>query len=78
MKAVERHARQRLAAFLLSHGEKYSGKSAWTQAHFRWMEGLRFEHPSQQIVFEEYVDMVKHVQGRVAELEQQMRTMLEN
>lgn len=49
MKAVERHARQRLGAFLLRHGKKYSGKSAWTQAHFRWMEGLKFEHLSQQM-----------------------------
>lgn len=78
MKAVERHARQRLGAFLLRHGKKYPGKSAWIQAHFRWMEGLRFEHPSQQIVFQEYIDMVKHVQCRIVALEQQMRIIVEN
>jgi len=78
MKAMEGHARQRLGAFLLRHGKKYSGKSAWTQAHFRWMEELTFEHTSQQIVFQEYVDMVKHVKCRVAELEQQMRIIVED
>ncbi len=78
LKAVERHARQRLGAFLLRHGKRYPGKSAWTQAHFRWMQGLRFEHPSQQIVYQEYVDMVKHVQSRIAAIQQQMLSVIEN
>lgn len=78
MKAMERHACQRLGAFLLRHGHTYAGKSRWTQAHFRWLEGLRFEHPSQQSVFQEYVDMVKHTQRRVEELEQQMRNALQS
>lgn len=78
VKAMERHARQQLGAFLLRHSKKYHGKSAWTQAHFRWMEELRFEHPSQQIVFQEYVDMVKHVQGRIGALEQQMQGIVED
>ncbi len=78
MKAMERHACQRLGAFLLRHSHTYPGKSRWTQAHFRWLEGLRFEYPSQQIVFQEYVDMVKHTQRRVEELEQQMRSALES
>lgn len=78
VKAMERHARQQLGAFLLRHGKKYHGKSAWTQAHFRWMEELQFEHPSQHIVFQEYVDMVKYVQGRIVALEQQMRIIVED
>jgi len=41
------------------------------------MEDLRFEHPCQQIVFQEYVDMVKHAQGRLEALEQQMLAVLE-
>lgn len=73
MKAMERHARQRLGAFLLRHGHIYPGKSTWTKAHFRWMEGLTFNQPSQQIVFQEYMDMVKYAQNRVEALEQQMR-----
>lgn len=77
MKAMERHARQQLGAFLLRHGKSYSGKSTWTQAHFRWMEELSFEHPSRQIVFQEYVDMVKHAQARLQAIEEQMRAVLE-
>lgn len=77
MKSMERHARQRLGAFLLRHDKIYSGKSKWTQAHFRWLEGIKFESPVQQIVFQEYVDTVKHAQNRVAALEEEMRRALD-
>jgi len=77
MKAIERQTRQRLSAFLLRHGRTYeSGKSKWTQAHFRWMERIKFEIPVQQIVFEEYKDAVKQSQARVAGLEEQMHHSL--
>ena len=73
MKAMERQARQRLNAFLLRHGKIYdSGKSKWTQAHFRWLERVKFEVPIQQIVFEEYVDAIKQAQQRVLGLEDEM------
>ncbi|WP_280550774.1 IS110 family transposase [Halomonas sp. 11-S5] len=76
MKAIELKARQRLGAFLLRHGKVYAGKSKWTQAHFRWLETVRFETPVQQVVLEEYVDAVKAAQHRVAGLEAQMRAVL--
>ena len=73
MKAMERQARQRLNAFLLRHGKIYeSGKSKWTQAHFRWLERVKFAVPVQQIVFEEYVGAIKQAQQRVAGLEDEM------
>jgi transposase len=77
MKAMEGHAKQRLGAFLLRHGKKYPGKSKWTQAYFRWLEGIKFEIPAQQIVFQEYVDTVKQMKERVASLEEEMRHALE-
>ena len=74
MKAMERQARQRLNAFVLRHGKIYeSGKSKWTQAHFRWLERVKFEIPVRQIVFEEYVDAVNQAQARVLDLEEEMR-----
>ncbi len=73
MKRIERHCRQRLSAFLLRNGKKYTGRSKWTKAHFRWFEKITFQRPAQQIVFQEYVDMVKAAQGRVAAMEEQMR-----
>jgi transposase len=76
MKSMERHARQRLSGFLLRNKKIYTGKNKWTQAHFRWMEKIRFESPIQQIVFQEYVDTVKQLQGRLASLEEEMRKAL--
>ncbi|MBI9102314.1 MAG: IS110 family transposase, partial [Spirochaetales bacterium] len=74
MKNMERQARQRLGSFLLRHGYIYrDGKSKWTQAHFKWMENLKFDNSIQQIVFEEYISAVKQAQRRVSELEEEMR-----
>jgi len=51
MKSLELKARQRLGAFLLRHGRVYrGGKSRWTQAHWRWLEAVKFDTPVQQIV----------------------------
>jgi transposase len=72
MKHLQRQAKQRLLAFLLRHGKSYGGQSNWTQAHYRWLEGVKFSQPVQQIVFQEYVDTVKLLSQRVAGLDQQI------
>ena len=76
MKQMERHARQRLGAFLLRHGQVFGGKTKWGPAHWRWLERVRFSHPAQQIVFQEYVDSVKQQQQRVGGLKQEMEKAL--
>ncbi|MDZ7802803.1 IS110 family transposase [Thiohalophilus sp.] len=76
MKSLELKARQRLGAFLLRHGKRYPGKSRWTQAHWRWLEGVKFEQVLQQLVLQEYIDSVRSAQRRVAQLEAQMRDHL--
>jgi len=58
MKHLQRQVKQRLLAFLLRHGKRYSGKSSWAQAHFRWFETVKFTSPCRQIVLQEYVDTV--------------------
>ena len=72
MKDLERRSRQRLLAFLLRHGRRHEGKSHWTQAHFRWLETIKFEQPVQQIVMQEYIDTVVSGGKRVAALDQQI------
>ncbi|WUR11599.1 IS110 family transposase [[Empedobacter] haloabium] len=72
MKALQLKAKQRLSAFLLRHGKSYDGKSNWTQAHFRWLEQMKFASRTQQIVFQEYVDTVKALTKRVDGLDQQL------
>jgi transposase len=66
MKDAERRARQRLLAFLLRHHRRDEGKSNWTQAHARWLETIKFEHRTQQIVLQEYIDCVTACTKRVA------------
>ena len=41
-----------------------------TQAHYRWLETVKCDHPVQQIVFQEYVDTVKALTKRVDALDQ--------
>jgi transposase len=74
MKHLQRQAKQRLLAFLLRHGKRYDGKSNWTQAHYRWLETVKFDHPVQQIVFQEYIDTVKVMTKRVEALDKQIES----
>lgn len=56
IKKNELRARQQLGAFLLMHRRIYSGKSRWTQAHFRWLEQQVFSEPALQLVLQDYID----------------------
>ena len=69
MKGQERKARQQLNAFVLRHGQHWPrGKSRWTQAHYNWLESLRFERPWQQVTLQEYIEAAKAASARVAQL----------
>jgi transposase len=74
MKHLQRQAKQRLLAFLLRHSRRYDGKSHWTQTHYRWLEQTKFDHPVQQIVFQEYIDTVKAMSRRVDALDKQIES----
>lgn len=76
MKAMVMKAQQQLGAFLLRHGKHYGGKSRWTQAHFRWLEGVKFDSAVQQLVLQEYVDAVLQARRREAGLVKQMQAQL--
>jgi transposase len=49
-----RHARQRLKAFLLSHGVHYIGRANWGAADRRWLSKYSFEDAWRQLAFEEH------------------------
>jgi len=74
MKHLQRQSKQRLLAFLLRHSRRYDGKSHWTQTHYRWLEQTKFDHPVQQIVFQEYIDTVKAMSRRVEALDKQIES----
>lgn len=71
-----RNARHRLKALLLRNGIGYTGKSAWTAAHLRWLATLKMEHPAQQIALQEYLHAVTESSTRIERLEQAMRDTL--
>lgn len=77
MKGQERKARQQLNGFVLRHDQRWpAGKTRWTKGHFNWLESLRFEHPWQQVVLQEYIDAVKAATARVKSLTDEMTRCL--
>jgi len=47
-------ARHRVQKFLQRHGLNYEGKSNWTQRHWKWLKGLKFEG-YEKWVYEKYL-----------------------
>ena len=73
-KVQELKARQQLNGFVLRHGHHWPsrGKARWTQAHYRWLEGLEFGHVWQQEVLREYLEAVRTASERVKEVERRL------
>lgn len=69
-------ARQHLQGFLLRHGRIYPGKKGWTGAYRRWLAMVRFTHPAQQIVLQDYIDAVADAEARVERLTRQIADLL--
>jgi transposase len=73
---VTDQARQHLQGFLLRHGRVYPGRKGWTKAYRRWLSTLRFEHPAQQIVFQDYIHAVIDAEARIERLTKQISDLL--
>jgi transposase len=71
-------ARQHLTGFLLRHGRSYAGARAWTLAHRRWLTTVRFDHPAQQIVMQDYIHAVEDAEKRIIRLVEQIEMLLEH
>lgn len=76
-KIATRKAKQHLSAFLLRSGYIYTGKSTWSNAHFRWISDIKMEHPYQQFTLQEYVDAVHACLDRVERHTAQIQTLVE-
>ncbi|MEH6952965.1 hypothetical protein V4R08_17185 (plasmid) [Nitrobacter sp. NHB1] len=70
-------ARQHLGDFLLRHAKIFAGQGAWTLAYRRWLTTVRFDHPAQQIVLQDYIYAVEDAEKRIARLIQQIEQLLE-
>src|ERR1700720_821914 len=73
---VVTRARQHLQGFLLRHGRKHGQRTAWRMAYRRWLSTLAFEHPAQQIAFQDYVDAVMDAERRLKRVEEQISGLL--
>jgi transposase len=71
-------ARQHLQGFLLRHERVYRGARAWTLAYRRWLTTVRFEHPAQQIVLQDYIHAVQDAERRRDRLTGQIEELLPN
>lgn len=72
--ANHRRARQQLGALLLRQNIRYTGKSAWTKAHMRWLSEVVMPQPTQQVVFQEYLHATQETDERVARINEQLKT----
>lgn len=75
-KSDEKKSKQRLLAFLLRSGHRYTGSSLWSKAHMNWLADIKMPHCSQQVVFQEYIDTVNQCKTRVQRLTDQIRQLL--
>ena len=71
-----RHKRQQVLSFLLRHGRLFTGHRHWSRAHLRWLAGQAFNHPAQQIVFQDQVDAVADAQARLERLDHQLAELV--
>ena len=71
-----RRGRAQLKAFLLRNGYRYSGKSAWTQAHQRYLRELVLPHAAQRTVLEDSLRTIGVAAERIARLEEGMKALL--
>ena len=63
-------ARHRLGKMLLRRGIVWEGgKANWTQTHMTWLRTLKFNHPTDKRVFEDYLLAIEHVGERLKGLE---------
>lgn len=75
--ANHRRSRQQLGALLLRQNIRYTGKSAWTKAHLRWLSEVVMPQPTQQIVFQEYLNATQETDERVARINEQLKVAVE-
>lgn len=69
---VVMRARPHLQGFLLCHGRKHGHGTAWRMVYRRWLSTLAFEHPAQQIAFQDCVDAVMDGERRFKRVEEQI------
>jgi len=73
-----RRAKTRLLALLRRLGYNYDGKTHWTEAHKRYLRGLKLPDAAHNIVLEDHLKLVDDHHERIARLETAMLNLLED
>jgi len=61
----QHRARQQLKMYLLRHNLRYGGQTSWSPAHLRYLAKLKLPFPTQQIVFQEMLDVISEATARL-------------
>lgn len=69
-KRAQTAARHQLSKFLLRHGRRFTGGSAWTCRHLDWVRSQKFTHEAQRRVLLDYLQAVDNATERIKALEQ--------
>ena len=69
-------SKQRLKAFLLRLDIRYSGRSSWSKAYYKWLSEVKCPTAAQQIVFQENLHAISEREARVARLEGELRELV--
>jgi transposase len=76
-KRAEQVARHQLGKFLLRHGRRYPGKTAWNDAHRAWVAKQEFAEPAQAHVLADGLAAVEVATSRVSQLTGRLRELAE-
>jgi transposase len=63
-------SRHRLSKFLLRRAIGSPVRGTWTQAHYAWLRGLRFERAVDQVVFDDYLLAVERLDDRMMAIDE--------
>ena len=74
---ARRKAKQHVSALLLRKGVTYTGKSAWTKAHRRWLAKVTLTEVARRIALHEYIETVDEAERRVERLTEALREQVQ-
>jgi len=71
-------SKQRLGAFLLRHGFRYSESTRWSAAHMRYLRELTMPTDAQKVVLEAYIQAIDMSERRAVELKEKLIELLQD
>ena len=73
-----KRAKQHLLSFLLRRGKQYQGKNYWTRMHMKWLRGIGFGNPVDQLTFREYLNEVTRLMDAIELLDARIEEFSRN